>query len=109
MARRTRIEVAAPEAEHAKWAAEAKRRGMTVERWLRTVANFVIAAEVEGESVGSLGRRRMLADVAMTCALCGRALGSSRTIRKQYCSDECRVAAWRMRQRSTLARSRRHR
>ena len=109
MAKRTRIEIAVPEADHAKWAAEAERRGMTIERWLRTVANFIIAAEVEGERVGSLGRRRMLADVAMTCALCGREFDSSRTIRKQYCSDECRVAAWRMRQRSASAHSRRDR
>jgi hypothetical protein len=109
MAKRIRIEVAVPEADHVKWAAEAERRGMTVERWLQTVANFVIAAEVEGERVGSLGRRRMLADVAMTCALCGSELSPSRTIRKQYCSDECRVAAWRMRQRSDLAQSQRHR
>lgn len=100
MAKRVSVQVSVPASEYDRWAAEAKRRDLSVERWLRTVANFVIAAEVEGERAASLGRRRLLSSVAMTCALCGGGLGQSRTIRKLYCSDECRVAAWRMRQRT---------
>jgi hypothetical protein len=101
MVTRLRIQLSVPASEYDTWSAEAERRGLSVEHWLRTVANFVIAAEVEGEGRASLGRRRMLSSVAITCAFCGQGLGQSRTIRKRYCSAECRVAAWRMRQRPT--------
>lgn len=100
MAERVSVQVSVPVAEYDYWAAEAKRRDLSVERWLRTVANFVVAAEVEGEGVASMGRRRLLASLAMNCAFCGRGLGQNRTIRKLYCSPECRVAAWRMHKRS---------
>ena len=93
------VEVHVPPTEHERWEAEAKRRELAVGEWLRVLGNFALDAEVEGEPLASLGRRRLLAEVAMNCVGCGKGLGFQRTARKRYCSPKCRVAAWRMRQR----------
>jgi hypothetical protein len=94
------VEVAVPPSEHLRWAAEAERRGVELGEWLRLQANFALDAEVEGERRASLGRRRLLAEIAFDCVNCGRPLDRSRSVRKRYCSDQCRVAAWRMRRRT---------
>jgi hypothetical protein len=99
--RYTVVKVSVPDSEYERWEAEAQRRQMRdVGKWLRVLANFAIDAEVEGEPVASLGRRRHLAEVAMRCVTCGAPLGYLRSARKRYCSDACRVAAWRQRRRS---------
>lgn len=96
------VKVSVPVSEYELWLVEARRRGLKddVGKWLRVLANYAIAAEVDGERPASLGRRRRLAEVAMTCANCGKALGVNRSARKRYCSAVCRVTAWRMRQRA---------
>jgi hypothetical protein len=72
----------------------------TVEEWARRMCNYALRIEVEG-SRASFGRRRLLEEVAWRqCAWCGGWL-ESRTIRRIYCSDTCRVQAWRSRQRRT--------
>jgi hypothetical protein len=100
VARRIVVNVSVPPSEYERWKAEADHRQIEVGDWLRLQANFALDAEVEGERRASLGRRRVLAEVALDCVTCGRALGQNRSIRKRYCSDACRVAAWRMRQRT---------
>jgi hypothetical protein len=99
MAHRVEVTVSVPLSEYESWEAQAKRYGMPVAEWLRRVGNFVLAAEVEGTREVTTGRRRMLAAVAMKCAWCGGGLGTDRSIRRIYCTDSCRVLAWRMRQR----------
>ncbi len=101
-ARHVTVRVSTPISEYELWLSEARRRGLEddVGKWLRMLANYAIAAEVDGERPASLGRRRRLAEVAMTCVNCGKALGMNRSARKRYCSDLCRVTAWRMRQRT---------
>lgn len=99
------LTVKVPRTEYALWQAEAKRRGMDdVGRWLRVLANFALAAEVEGARSASLGRTRRLAEVSMNCANCDRPLGYKRSARKRYCSDVCRATAWRTRQRHRVTR-----
>jgi hypothetical protein len=101
-AKRTTVKVSVPVSEYELWLTEAQRRGLKddVGKWLRVLANYAIAADVDGERPASLGRRRRLAEVAMACVNCGKALGMNRSARKRYCSDVCRVTAWRMRQRT---------
>jgi len=98
MANRTlRIEV--PEKELERWEAEAKHRGVRVESWARRMLRFVLEAEVEGETTVSLGRQRRLASEAFKCLWCGGPFGTpTATARRRYCSDVCRVRAWRFRQ-----------
>jgi hypothetical protein len=105
-AKHVTVKVSAPVSEYELWLIEAQRRGIKDDlgKWLRVVANYAIAAEVDGERPASLGRRRRLAEVAMNCVNCGTALGMKRSARKRYCSDVCRVTAWRMRQRTARTR-----
>jgi hypothetical protein len=105
MTRHVVVEVSVPVSEYEVWYDEARRRQLPVGDWLRILGNFALDAEVEGERVASLGRRRLLAEVAMDCVFCGKALGYQRTARKRYCSDACRVGAWRMRLRSARERA----
>jgi hypothetical protein len=101
VAKYTIVKVSVPISEWELWQTEAERRQMKdVGKWLRVIANYSLAAEVEGEPLASLGRRRRLAEIAMTCANCGKALGMNRSARKRYCTDVCRATAWRMRQRA---------
>ena len=97
------VRIGLPEFEFQRWETEAQRQNLTVDEWLRRVGNFVLDAEVEGTKVISTGRRRMLASIAMKCAWCGDGLGVDRSLRKKYCSDNCRVLAWRMRKRLAAA------
>jgi hypothetical protein len=97
------VRIGVPESEFERWETEARRQNMTVDEWLRRVSNFVLDAEVEGAKVISTGRQRMLASIAVKCAWCGDGLGVNRSIRKKYCSDNCRVLAWRMRKRLEAA------
>jgi hypothetical protein len=94
--RRLTIEV--PEEELERWEAEAKHRGIQVESWARRMLRFVLEAEVAGETTVTLGRQRRLAAEAFKCMWCGGPLGTrTATLRRRYCSDVCRVRAWRYR------------
>jgi hypothetical protein len=90
-----------PEEELERWEAEAKHRGVTVESWARRMLRFVLEAEIEGETTVTLERQRRLDSEAFRCAYCGGPFGTrNATLRRRYCSDVCRVRAWRQRSRA---------
>jgi len=90
-----RINLEVPAEELAEWEA-AKAEDESLDHWVRRSLNFLLNAEVEGELSVTLGRQRRLIRAVGTCVWCGKRL-RTRDPRARYCSDLCRVTAWRHR------------
>jgi hypothetical protein len=110
----TGIPVQVSEAEFARWNAAAQRKRMSVDAWVRTTINEYLraAAGADGprraansEQEPAHRRSRPLAwddevDDLRECEYCGWWLDLDATRRKRYCSDTCRIRAWRFRRRA---------
>jgi hypothetical protein len=71
-----------------------------VEEWVSSLIDRVIAAEAPGR------RNPVLHELdppplpeVRSCQLCGSPLAADTTLRRTYCSDLCRVRAWRRKRR----------
>src|SRR5437660_1125700 len=87
------------EGEHRRWVAAAGRAGQPVDRWVRDLINRVVDAERAGRRVAVM--RELIPPTPpqepRKCEVCGQALSARATSRRLYCSDACRVRAWRRR------------
>jgi ferredoxin len=92
-----RITVTVSDSEHSRWAKEARHHELPLGAWIRRTVRLVLETEIEGTTTIT-GRPKRLSAALMRCELCGRGLGSS-TVRRRFCSDVCRVKAWRAKQR----------
>lgn len=90
------IQLFVPNNEFAAWE-RTKAEDEPIDFWIRRAINFMLTAEVEGTTSVTLGHQRKLIREVGTCVRCGERL-RTRDPRARYCSDRCRVAAWRARQ-----------
>jgi hypothetical protein len=81
--------------EYAAWKAEADRYELPVGDWALRVIRYMLETDSMRRPPSINGRRRPLASEAMDCLWCGQALPKPFTVRRRYCSDRCRVEAWR--------------
>lgn len=88
-----------PEPELKGWDAEARRLGESIEDWIRRMGNFVVATGLSDGSETPLGRAT-LSSLMSRCHYCEEDLPGLSTVRRRYCSDICRVQAWRARRRA---------
>ena len=85
------------DAEYDAWRKEASRYQLGVDEWVRRAVRLFLQVEIEGTTTIT-GRPKRLSAAVMQCEQCGAGLGGS-TVRRRFCSDLCRVRAWRGRQR----------
>jgi hypothetical protein len=91
-----------PESELRLWNAEARKRGYTTAEWIRRMGNLVVGTGVAAGLEAPVGVLAMAAMIDQ-CQWCRADLPGDATIRRRYCSDLCRVAAWRARRKHTGA------
>lgn len=96
--RPVRVELTVPASELSRWSKEARRQQLRTEDWVRRLANLALAAGLSSD-VTTAGERAMV-DLMTSCVWCSADLPGDSTIRRMYCSDRCRVLAWRDRRRS---------
>jgi hypothetical protein len=72
--------------------------GLRPDAWICEAVNLVLYGELP-ETDRLTGRRQRLTARVGRCWWCGGDLGNVRTRRRRYCSDPCRVKAWRRRRR----------
>jgi hypothetical protein len=92
-----RVTLTISDLEYARWKAEASHHQLVLGVWIRRAVRLVFETEIEG-SITITGRPKRLSAVVVKCEWCGGGLGSA-TVRKRFCSDPCRVKAWRVRKR----------
>jgi hypothetical protein len=105
----TKVELYLPHEEWLDWNRAAQKAGSDLPSWIRTVVNAAQAAPAPSRKASPRARSEALhwddeAGYAAACGYCGFPLEFTATRRKQYCSDECRVRAWRVRKRREAAR-----
>jgi hypothetical protein len=87
--------------EHARWLREAEHHRIPLPGWVKRVVRFTLEARTTEATIA--GRPKRLVSAVMSCQECGVGLGGSApTARLRYCSDYCRVKAWRRRRRQAL-------
>jgi hypothetical protein len=88
-----------PDNEFRRWEAEALHFGIPVADWASRAVTLVLDTEIPGTE--TLARKpKRLSSAVMKCKKCGGPLGGDPpTLRRRYCSDICRVRAWRARRR----------
>jgi predicted nucleic acid-binding Zn ribbon protein len=96
-----RVQIRVPPTEFQRWTDHAERERLELDHWLRRIVNFVLDAEIDGTKSVTLGHQRRLITEVRKCVWCGRALPPPIDVRKRYCSDSCRVRAWRARRRAS--------
>jgi hypothetical protein len=106
MASRSEIEVSVrvSEAEFLAWNRAAFKARYELEDWLRIVVNEKLRQRAPRSSPRpEPARRRPLEPLEdeppYQCEYCGWMFDFTATRRKRYCSDDCRVKAWRLRKR----------
>ena len=90
-----RVVIQVPEAEFERWEAH-RPPDEPIGHWVRRAIGFLTTAEIEGTTSVTLGSRRKLIREIGACVRCGGRL-RTRDPRARYCSDACRIAAWRER------------
>ena len=94
-----RVTLTVPDAEYDAWQNEARHHRVPVADWIRRALRLVLESEIQGTTTITGGRKR-LSSAVMKCEWCGGGLGvSNPTLRRRFCSDPCRVKAWRTRKR----------
>jgi hypothetical protein len=71
---------------------------------MRRALDLVLTQEIEAPT-SVTGHARKLASLATRCRRCSGPLPFGSTVRRRYCSDVCRVTAWRERERASDPRS----
>jgi hypothetical protein len=100
------ISLRVPESEFFDWNRAALRASSDLQVWVRDVVNHHIATpapRVEDRTLPNHTEPLHWLDddaVRMYCEYCGFDLDFTATRRKRFCSDICRVRAWRLRKRS---------
>jgi hypothetical protein len=109
MATTVEISLLIPEAEFLAWSRIAERHRSDLPAWIRTVVNHHIETPVARptsttRAPSALGAPTLYrldqATQPSACEYCGLQLPFDATRRRRYCSDECRVRAWRYRTRT---------
>jgi hypothetical protein len=80
--------------------AVAGRQSQSVDEWATGIIEKVIAAEEPGKVnpvLHDMARPERLQLPTRHCKYCGEELKQLATARRAYCSDLCRVRAWRLR------------
>lgn len=100
----TKVELYLPREEWLDWNRAAQKAQSDLPNWIRTVVNAARVARAPTPKPTPRARRAPLewedeAGYAADCGYCGMPLEYTATRRKQYCSDRCRVRAWRVRKR----------
>jgi hypothetical protein len=94
-----------PEAEFFEWNRAAQQAGMDLSTWLRTLVNDrhspIERVAESPEPVAPLQWRDERE--WPSCEYCGHYLDFTATRRKRFCSDVCRVKAWRFQKRAAEA------
>ena len=96
--------LALPASELGRWEDAALRQKLSLTEWVRRVSNYAAATGLGGDAETTLGRISM-ASLITRCAWCEDELPGDATIRRIYCSDACRVLAWRARRRQFQVRT----
>jgi hypothetical protein len=104
----TKVELYLPHEEWLNWNRAAEKARSDLPAWIRTVVNAARVARAPSRKTSSRAQRESLhwedeAGYAAACGYCGHPLDYTATRRKQYCSDPCRVRAWRVRARREVA------
>lgn len=86
-----------PEDELQKWQGHASTQGMPIGEWIYRAVRLVLETDVPGTTTITGKPKRLLSRV-MTCSWCDRKLDQTATRRRKYCSEKCRVRAWRARE-----------
>jgi hypothetical protein len=86
------------------WNRAALGGGTDFQSWVRGVVNHHLANPAQSPSKGRSTERPVALhwfdeDRPASCEYCGFYLDSTSTRRKRFCSDVCRVRAWRVRKR----------
>jgi hypothetical protein len=93
------IKIVLEEAQYRRLVALAGRRQKSVDQWVSEIVERVIAAEQPGKinaELNALERPILRVDPPQRpCKFCGQPLDRQATTRRAYCSDVCRVRAWR--------------
>lgn len=104
----TKVELYLPNEEWLEWNRAAQKARIDLPAWIRTVVNAARAGPALIRESSSRASREALhwedeAGYANHCGYCGFFLDFTATRRKRYCSDSCRVRAWRVRKRQEAA------
>lgn len=86
--------------EYETWVGHAQTRGIPVAEWVYRAVRLVLEADLPGTTTIT-GRPKRLLSRAVKCHWCGAGFEGAATRRRRYCSDVCRVRAWRARTRSS--------
>ena len=96
-----------PEPEFFDWNRAAFHAETDLQTWVRRVVNHHLAVPAPRAGNRPLPNQpdalhwRDDEDIRMSCEYCGFDLDFTATRRKRFCSDVCRVRAWRLRKRSS--------
>jgi hypothetical protein len=97
------------EAEFVGWSRAAAKSNTDLPSWIRTIISDHVARPTpHAETAGPAGGPEALhwldgSDIFRACEFCGSGLAFTATRRRRFCSDECRLRAWRLRVRSAAS------
>jgi hypothetical protein len=92
------IRLSLDDMERARWQHEAERYDLPLDAWVIRVVRHMLDMQRKQMGPSVRGRPWSAAGEAALCRWCGRVLPTWVTVRRRYCSDVCRVQAWRSRQ-----------
>src|SRR5687768_3047005 len=94
------------EEEFLAWNRAALKADLDLGAWVRMVVNHRLAPKPTSEAAPPRPRALhwLEDDPRDQCEYCGWSLDVTATRRKRYCRDECRVRAWRLRKRLSVAK-----
>jgi hypothetical protein len=99
------VGVEVPTREFNRWNKQAQAEHLDLPDWMRTTLNRYVAEREEMRNLGAQPVRSAGSEaLALHCDWCGIRIPTG-TVRRRFCTDRCRVSAWRAARRPPNAES----